>query len=150
MKRYIITSVTPGCNPNIKFLETIAAYCKLKKTKAIFIPSMAIHSKDELDNAYHKYGTVLSSDFRVNNNLILSTLPLNPTSADPLTGLDRVASKEISVVYASPKQRLKSVASPSTKFPRVIMTPGSANFPMTNFRTGLNKTTVLSSIEHVM
>jgi hypothetical protein len=149
MKRYVISSVTPGCNPNIKFLDSIASYCKAKKARAIFIPSMPIYNKDELPEIYRTYGTVLDSDFKVNNNLIISTLPINPTSSDPLTGLDRVASKEISVIYASPKQRLKSVASPSTKFPRVIMTPGSANFPMTNFKSGLNKTKVLSAVDHV-
>jgi hypothetical protein len=129
MKRYIITSASPGCKPSEAFLKAIKTYCKLNKAKHLIIPTQGLYKEDQLDNEVYQYGEVLQVDRVLNSNLIISLLPINPEQIDPITGLDRLTNNKSSAIYGSPKQRMKSVASPSNDYPRVLMTPGSCTRP---------------------
>ncbi len=145
MKRYIITSATPGCNPNYSFLDSIKNYCQLNKATLLILPTQALYKKDALHTDLSKYGQILEKDYKLNNNIFISSLPINSQQADPITGLDRLTNKETSVIYASPKQRMKSVPSPSNDYPRVIMTPGSCTF---SYKKN-SKTSLVASKDHV-
>lgn len=131
MKRkiYVITSATPGCRPSISFLESLTGYCKIKKAELLILPTAQVYKKDELAQELYAYGDILTGPKRLNSNIHISDLPINPEQSDPITGLDRLTHKEHSAIYASPKQRMKSIASPSSAYPRVIMTPGSCTAP---------------------
>jgi len=129
MKRYVITSATPGCNPSKAFLESIAGYCKHNKAELLILPTAKVYKNDELSEELYVYGDVLYEERSLNSNLHISNLPINPEQVDPITGLDRLTHKEHSAIYASPKQRMRSVASPSSSYPRVLMTPGSCTVP---------------------
>lgn len=130
-KTYIITSATPGCSPNNQFLKALESYSTINKAKLLILPTQSIYKKDLIDEAFDE--KILEGDFKLNENLFISSLPINPEQVDPITGLDRLTNKESSVIYASPKQRMKSVASPSNDYPRVLMTPGSCTRPYSRF-----------------
>lgn len=147
MKKYFITTIVPGAKLNINFMDAVASYCKINKAEVLFIPSAKTRKEDEVDENHNWYGKLVErNDHKLNNNLLLSLIPISPTQPDPIQGLERISNKEHSVIYASPKQRLKSVASPSLVLPRVIMTPGACTNPYAKAtRAGM-----ISNMDHVM
>jgi len=146
MKRYVITSATPGCTANEPFLKAIRAYCKKHKAKLLILPTTAIAKKAQLDSLLSEYGTVITEDVKLNNKLVVSTMPIGPEQPDPVAGMERLFGIDQSVIYSSPKQRLKSVASPSNDLPRVIMTPGSVTRP----HKKSSKRALIANLDHVM
>jgi predicted phosphodiesterase len=146
MKRYVITSATPGCTAHEPFLQAIQNYCRKHKATHLIIPTVAISKKAVLDPVLSKYGTIVMEDTKLNNKLVISTIPIGAEQPDPVAGLERLFGIDQSVIYSSPKQRLKSVASPSNDLPRVIMTPGSVTRP----HKKASKRALISNLDHVM
>jgi hypothetical protein len=144
-KRYIVSCIVPGAKPNEAFLQSMSTYADKHKAEILFIESTPPYKKDIFDPLFLEYGTVLEHDLKLNDNLAISLLPINPEQSDPITGLDRLSNNESSIIYASPKQRLKSVASPTNAYPRVLMTPGAATLPYTkNSQRG-----IVAALDHV-
>lgn len=127
MKKYVISTLITGNNSNDKFLASLKFYCNKHNATLLLIPT----NIDKLNDKQKNNSSIIKSSVNLNRNLMLSVLPLNPEQVDPITGLDRLTSIHKSVIYGSPKQRLKSVANPSETLPRVIMTPGSVSHPST-------------------
>ncbi len=146
MKKYIIVSAVPGCAVHENFLESIKSYCKFNKAELLILPTLPLSKKSELDKVLHKFGTIVQEDIKLNEKLIISTMPIAAEQADPVSGLERLFGIDQSVIYSSPKQRLKSVASPSHDLPRVIMTTGAITKPHKK-RT---KRALVSNLDHVM
>lgn len=122
-KRYIISSVVPGAKPNVDFLEAIDNYCKYKKAELILIPTAPLYKDDEISQPLLR--KVIIKDRKLNDNLYISLMPINPETVDPISGLDRQTQLTSGIIFASPKQRLKSIASPKNDLPRMVMTPGA-------------------------
>lgn len=141
MKRYVVTTLVPDANINFKFLKSLETYCIKNKAELIFIPTnlFKLSEEQKLDPR------ILKVSRHLNRNLLLSVLPINPENADPIRGLDRLTDVYKSVIYASTKQRLKSVASPSERLPRVLMTPGAITHPVLKN----TKTSIISNRDHV-
>lgn len=137
MKRYIISTIVHGCNINENFLASLKSYARIKRAELLLIPTKV---SDQLDEPY-----VMEHSRHLNRNFLVSLLPINPDQIDPLSGLDRLSSNNKSVIYASTKQRLKSVASPSETVPRILMTPGAVTHPTTS----LTKRGLISNKDHV-
>jgi hypothetical protein len=130
MKRYIITSAIPGAQPHENFLSSLENYAKRMKAQILVIPTGNVSKKKlNLDPLLDKY-TKVDTQRNLNSNLILSAMAINPEKVDPVAGLDRLSETDHSVVYSSPKQRLKSVASPGCALPRVLVTPGACTLPL--------------------
>lgn len=146
MKRYIITAAVPGCEIHEGFISAIKNYNKRMKAEHLIIPTPKLYKKDTFHSKVASSGTMLEKSFNLNNNISISLLPINPEQTDPITGLDRLSHNEKSVIYGSPKQRLKSVASPSNDFPRVLMTPGACTRPYKRN----NKRTMIATQDQVI
>jgi len=146
MKRYIITTVVPGAKPFTKFLEAIKTYTEFNRnSEIVFIPSIKIYQEDVLHPIFQESPNLLQKDKNLNKNIKISLLPINPEAIDPITGLERNTQLEGSVIYASPKQRMKSVASPKSDLPRVVMTTGACTKPY--YRD--SKRGIMASSDHV-
>jgi predicted phosphodiesterase len=141
MKRYVITTLVSEANVNEKFLASLKNYCKKNKAELIQIPTnlYRLTEDQQLDDS------ILKDNRHLNRHLLISLLPINPEQVDPITGLDRLTPNHKSVIYASPKQRLKSIPSPSEKLPRVLMTPGAVTHP--NIKN--TKRSIISNKDHV-
>lgn len=146
MKKYIISSVVPGADLNHKFLKSIANFCHIENAEALFIPTKELYKDEFISEDILPYGQVIEKDINLNSNIAISTILISPDQVDPITGLDRVGHHESSVIYASPKQRLKSVASPSTAYPRCLMTTGAVTMPY--YKS--TKQAQLAKLDHVM
>jgi hypothetical protein len=146
MKRYIITTIVPGCEGHVGFLEAIKNYSKRMHAEVVFISTPTLFKKAEIDESILNYGNLIGRDVLLNNNLSLSTLPISPDQPDPISGLGRIHGNERSVIYGSPKQRLKSIASPSSNLPRVVMTPGTCCKPF----KGTSKRSIVANLDLVI
>lgn len=146
MKRYIITSAVPGCEPHWNFLASLETYCKKNKAKLLIIETPRLYKNDLIDEKLNKLGCIITENTELNHNIGISTLPINPEQVDPVSGLNRLNHTEKSVIYSSPKQRLKSVASPSNNYPRVLMTPGACTKPYKR----CTKRTLIATKDHVI
>ena len=72
---------------------------------------------------------VIYEDMGLNNNLHISTVFVDPRSVDPLQGKERIVLRDGSVIFASPKQRMKPVANKRNDMPFVMMTTGAITKP---------------------
>lgn len=141
MKRFVISTLVTDANINEKFLASLNNYCRKNKAELILIPNNLTKLTDE----QMQDKTILKVGRNLNRNLLVSVLPINPEQVDPISGLDRLSSNKKSVIYASPKQRLKSVASPSQRLPRVLMTPGTVTHP--NIKN--TRRSIISNMDHL-
>jgi hypothetical protein len=146
MKRYVIASAVPGCAAHDGFLSAIKNYCARNKAKLLILPTPPLAKKDTLDPKLKTYGTVVTEDLSLNSKLMLSTIPVGAEQPDPISGLERLSGIDTSVIYSSPKQRLKSVASPSNELPRVLMTPGAVTRP----HKKRSKRSLIANLDHVI
>lgn len=141
MSKFIISTIVQDCNINERFFSSLKTFAKVNKAQLILIPTNAHKlSEEELKNPY-----ILTTSKHLNRNFLISALPINPDQIDPLSGLDRLSSNTKSVIFASTKQRLKSIPSPSETLPRVIMTPGAVTHPSTR----LTKRGLISNRDHI-
>lgn len=148
MKKYIITTAVPGAVPHKQFLKTLQNYCKRNNAKLLIIPSANIYKEDVIHVTLVPY--LHQFDKNLNENIKISMMPINPESVDPVAGLERTVQIDSSVIFASPKQRLKSVASPRYDTPRVVMTPGACTRPYNNPDRVVSRRSVLAQLDHVI
>src|SRR5690606_1902213 len=69
---------------------------------------------------------------RLNDNLRISAIRISPKQIEPVTGLDRLGQRDGSFIFASPKQRLKYVATSNANLPHCLMTTGAITLPQYN------------------
>ena len=146
MKKYIVSTVVPGAELDNNFLKAISNFCHKESAKALFIETAPLYKDDLSDPMITAYGEVLENILQLNKNLAIVPLSISASQIDPITGLDRLFGIEHSAIVPSPKQRLKSIASPSMSYPKVLMSPGAVTKPYYK----VNKQKMLSEADHVM
>ncbi len=72
---------------------------------------------------------IVTQDLALNRSLFVSSIKLSAKHIDPITGLSRIGQRNGSFVYASPKQRLKLIATSNTALPGALMTTGAITLP---------------------
>lgn len=127
-KTYVVSTVVPGSTPYVEFIDSLQNYCKLNDAELLLIKSAPMYKKDIPHNFFKQF-TLHDKSFRLNRNIRISNIPINPEAVDPIQGLERQAQLQGSIIFASPKQRMKSIASPKSDFPRIAMTPGAVTHP---------------------
>jgi metallophosphoesterase superfamily enzyme len=66
---------------------------------------------------------------KLNENLvIMGDIKTQPTAVDPLTGMDSLSRGE-SAVFGHTKQRMKTVATPQNRLPKILVTTGAITLP---------------------
>lgn len=153
-KRFVITTAVVGCDIHKKFLSSIQNYCKRNKALLLILPSAdpAKSSDWILDRAIAENKIhIVFKDVSLNSNFFLSSIKTSAKQIKPLTGLQRIGSRNGSFVFASPKQDLEYVAVASTKYPHAMMTPGAITVP--DYQTDSymsERTSYLATEDHVM
>jgi hypothetical protein len=154
-KRFIITTVIEGCKVDEDFLASIDAYCK-KNDALLLLLSCADPARQKKDDDWHfdpvlKERYFIGHDMALNQALWLSTVKLSAKHIDPITSLTRLGQRNGSFIYASPKQRLKMVATASKKPPVAVMTTGALTFPdYSTSRYMSDRTAKLADNDHIM
>jgi len=132
-KTYFITSVVPGADVHTVFLSSIETFCKKKSAKLLLLPTPPSVSKhDTIDDALLGHPSLVLKDVKLNSKIRISSIPVSPTSVDPVAGLQRQSQKDGSFIFSSPKQRLKLVPNGHIQLPHALMTPGAITLPYYN------------------
>ena len=130
-KRFFITTASTGCAVNTKALASAQNFCRKNKAELlILVCSDPAHTRQS------KYSFVLhpdvpaecvvSQDVQINNSLHLSTIKMGAKHINPLNGLERLAQKRGSFLFASPKQDLQPLTDKNKKaVPKIVATTGA-------------------------
>ena len=160
-KRFFITTAVTGCQANAEFIASIKNFCKKNDAHAlILVASDPAHNKFAPGSDYgtidaqlvnNKDISLVVSDVALNTNLCISTVKLSAKHVDPATSMGRIASKNGTFVFASPKQRLKAIPVSNRKFPHFVMTTGAVTLP--DYSTGnymSGRTAFIAEHDHIM
>jgi len=154
VKRFVITTAVTGCEVDKGFLSSINNYCKINDAKLLVLlasdPARP-HNKDGLivDEAIPRDSLVVN-DVSLNSNIHLNTVKLSAKHIDPITSLDRIGHRDGGFIYASPKQRLRYVAT-HDNHTHAVMTTGAITVP--DYTTDMymsRRTAVIAEHDHVM
>lgn len=134
-KTYIITSAQALARPNNEFLGSLENCVEKLEGELIVLPMIGNSAKPKQDYDFRnfcsrikEYGLqYLKKDF--NNNIGIEQFNVRPYQIDPITGLQRFAQREKSLIFASPKQRWAYIPHSNSKMPKALITPGSATRP---------------------
>jgi hypothetical protein len=129
-KRFIITTAVVGCEAHKGFLKAINQYCRMNDAMLLVLPAAdpASARSWSLDSALGRDNVVVAP-LRLNNNISFSTIKMSAKQIDPTTGLARLSQTSGTLIYGSPKQRLKFVATGNSTFPHALMGTGSITLP---------------------
>jgi hypothetical protein len=152
-RRFVITTAVTGCSADRAFLKSIESYNQLNKAKLLVLiasdPS-AKHRPNLIDPAIPKNSVVIS-DISFNSNLHINTIKLSAKHIDPITGLARLGQRNGSFIYASPKQRLKYIATGNRRYTRCVMTTGAITQPQYDTSSYMNNRTAhIAEHDHIM
>lgn len=151
-KRFIITTAVTGCDVDKDFMKSIENYCNLNKAELLVLlasdPAAASNS-DFVDPNIPRDSLVVS-DVSLNSNIHLNTIKLSAKHIDPITSLTRIGQRDGGFVYASPKQRLKYIAT-DNDHTHAVMTTGAITAPnYTPKKYMSDRTAVIATHDHVM
>lgn len=136
-QKWVLTSAQACASPHKHFLEGLDSYCKEEKANLIILPMIGNSAEQDLnmvhDLFYDNY-QVESGTPKLNNNIQIEQFCIRPYQIDPLTGLNRFAQRGTSLIFASPKQRMKTIAHSNHKHPKYLLTTGACTKP--NYATG--------------
>lgn len=109
MQRYIVTSYIPSEDVGIneKFFASLKGFCKLNNASLIVLRTKANYVFEELDTRYNEY--MVDDNIKLNDNLTLLNIAMNPNTSDPLSGLDSLCAQEGNLILGFPRQRFKTV-----------------------------------------
>lgn len=159
-KRFIITTAVTSCQADSKLLSSMENYCKRNDAAIlVLVASDPAHNKEfgkqygsldkKIVDSPHAFPVV--SDTALNTNLYVSTIKLSAKHIDPLTGLARIGQRNGSFIYASPKQRMKSIPVSNIKLPHMLMTTGAITKPDYSTENYMSeRTAVIAENDHVM
>jgi hypothetical protein len=160
-KRFFVTTAVTGCKANDEYIQSIKNYCEKNKAHAlVLVASDPAHNKFAPGADYGTIDAQLAgdedisivvSDVALNTNLCISTVKLSAKHVDPATSMGRIASKNGTFIFASPKQRLKAIPVSNKKFPHFVMTTGAvtlADYSTDNYMSG--RTAFIAEHDHVM
>ncbi|MEK6841906.1 MAG: hypothetical protein AABX91_02025 [Nanoarchaeota archaeon] len=139
-KRYLITSAQAAASPYANLLDGFQRYSKDNKAEIIVLPMIGNSAKEDVDKLHRLFKDhydIEEGKRKLNNNIQVEQFNVRPYQIDPLVGLNRFAQRETTLVFASPKQRLKPVAHSNHKYPKFLVTTGACTWP--NYATGMDQ-----------
>lgn len=132
-KTYVITSAQALAKPNNYFLDSLESYVDKIHAELIILPMIGNSaSEDYIPENFHKrildYGLLYQTK-PLNENIGIEQFNVRPYQIDPITGLQRFAQREKSLVFASPKQRWSYIPHSNSKMPKALITTGASTKP---------------------
>lgn len=132
-KRFIITSAQSYASPHSHFLRGLEKYAKDCHAELVVLPMIGKSASEDWDNVHSVFSSYLEyGKKRLNSNLMIEQFNIRPYQIDPITSLKRFTVKgstSMSLIFASPKQRLVPVAVSNQKYPKFLITTGACTRP---------------------
>ncbi len=152
-RRFVVTTAVTGCEVDENFYESIQTYCELNDAAMVVLvceDPAAEKTGGFLDPALMN-DLVVFTDVQLNRNIGLISIKMSPKQIDPVTGVDRMGHRNGSFVYASPKQRLKMVATSNHALPHACWTTGAvtrANYDTERYMS--KRVSYLAEHDHII
>ena len=151
-KNFVVTTAVTGCKVEEKFYSALKHYCAKHNAMLLVLlasdPAAVNFHGTYLDPTLENENIVFD-DLPLNQNLFLSAIKLSAKHIDPITGLGRIGQRDGSFIFASPKQRLKMVATGNVGFPHALMTTGACTSPAYDSdRYMSNRTAYIADKDH--
>lgn len=148
--RLVITTAVTGAKLDKQFYKNLKAYCAKFNAELIVLVSNS-NNKDLTLDPLLREEIIITNDISLNDNLFILGIKNQAKTTDPITGLPRIGQRNGTFVSASPKQRLKLVATGTSKLPHALMSTGAITHP--EYNTGgilIDKSSYLAEADHVM
>ncbi|MFI5397632.1 MAG: hypothetical protein ACHQ9S_19005 [Candidatus Binatia bacterium] len=146
VERFIITSAQNSTPLNRKFFASLLCAKRYLKAELLVVPfryknptSVFSERQKKADELFPKEVRpyLWNQRLRLNANLtLLADIRTQPTAVEPLSGFDAMTGAE-SAILGHTKLQLRTVATPSNKFPKILTTTGACTVPnYTDSRAG--------------
>lgn len=130
MKRYVITSAQSCASPHKNFWLGLQEYATFWNAELIVLPMIGKNATEDWDAIHSDFTPYLLKSKRfLNSNVAIQQFHVRPYQIDPITGLSRFAQRGTTLIFASPKQRLKAIAHSNQKHPKFLITTGACTLP---------------------
>lgn len=148
-KRFVITTAVAGAPVDENFLASIKKYCEHKKALLLVLP--ANYALYDIDRYLVLNERIVFKGLKLNSNISISPVKIDPKQIDPTVNLDSVGQREGTILLASPKQRMRPVANSNTRMPHRLQATGAITKPRYIPRDGVPKRRdFLATKQHVM
>lgn len=128
-KRYFISAVVPDQKINSQFMQSIETYCSKNNAKLILLLMRGVKKDATFSKEfYDKYSENIATEVIFNNNCEALDFKLLPQMNLSLTGLDEINNTK-SLIIASTKQYLETIANRIEEFPHLLWSTGCINYP---------------------
>lgn len=153
-RRFVVTTAITGAKVHAGFLAAIKTYCRENDAVLLVLPNLdpaSIVARKRFLDPVLTHEFLVGRDLRINKNLFISSIKLSAKHIDPITGLGRIGQREGSFIYASPKQRLKMVATSNNGLPHALMTTGALTLPAYDSdRYMSHRTSYIAEHDHII
>lgn len=148
-KRFFITTAVAGAPVHEDFLASIDTFCAEKKALLLICP--ANYALYDIDHDLVMNRDVVFKGLKLNSNVSISPVKIDPKQMDPSQSLDSVGQREGTILLASPKQRRRPVANSNNKLAHILQATGAITKPRYVPRDGVPKRRdFLAEKQHVM
>ena len=128
-KRFVITTAVAGAPIHDDFFLSLKKYCEIKKAMLLVIPAnYALYDIDP-QLISDSNTNIVFEPIRINSNLSIDPIKIDPKQVDPAVGLDAIGRREGTVIIGSPKQRRIPIANSNEKLARIIQATGAMTKP---------------------
>ena len=137
-RKFVITSAQACATPNTNLLKSFDHYCNQNDARLIVLPMIGQSASEDIDQLHRVFldYELENGTRKLNNNVSITQFNVRPYQIDPITGLNRFAQNGTTMIFASPKQRMKPIPHSNHKSPKYLVTTGACTLP--NYASGMD------------
>lgn len=138
-KRFVVSTAVAGAPVHKDFLASLKKYCEMNNAMMLLFPAnYALYEMDH-DLVSDPNIHIVFRKLKLNSNLHLDPIKIDPKQVDPAVGLDALGKREGTVIIGSPKQRRIPIANSNEKLARIIQATGAITKPKYVPKDGIPK-----------
>ncbi len=146
---FFISTAVAGAPVHEDFLASIDTFCRERRALLLVCP--ANYALYDMDHDLVMNRDIVFKGLRLNSNISISPVKIDPKQVDPAQSLDTVGQREGTILLASPKQRRRPVANSNNKLAHILQATGALTKPKYVPRDGIPKRRdFLAEKQHVM
>lgn len=150
-KRIVLTTAITECKVDTAALAQLNNYCKREDAQLVILVSKLNSNGEWLLDPVLKDYCIITKDTALNNNAYILGVINTAHKVDPITGLPRIGQRNGTFISASPKQRLKYVATGPSKLPHALMSTGAITKSLYEKKSLIqSKNNYIAQNDHVM
>lgn len=130
-KNYIITAAQACANPHKNFMSGLEKYAKEHDSEIVILPILGKEAKEDISQVsdLFKQYHIVNGMFLFNSNIKTDQFYIRPQQVDPITGLNRFAQQDQTLIVGSGKQRMKAIPHSNKKMPKYLVSTGACTVP---------------------